>query len=157
MALDGLSRRQSAICKQNVILKIFRFCDSMIKLFQNTWKYLQISKMSGRLMHTVAVCQMTSTADREANFNVFRDLVAEAKTANASMVFFPEGCDYIASSVKESLELAESSSGEWLMKYCGVAKVSFFFVYSLTLDIFRRMTFGCHSGDCISKLTLTGN
>lgn len=130
------------------------------KLVRNLCKYLQSSKMSGRFLNTVAVCQMTSTADREANFNVFKDLVAEAKSANASMVFFPEGCDYIASSVKESLDLAEGVDGPWLSKYCSVAKVGLFFIFGLVPKFdrfFRKMTFGFRSEESILQLTLKEN
>lgn len=80
--------------------------------------------MASRSLCTVAVCQMTSTGDREANFSVCEDMIRNAKASNASMVFLPEGCDYIASSHADTLALAENEDGPFLNRYKNVAKVS---------------------------------
>ncbi|XP_055051179.2 deaminated glutathione amidase [Misgurnus anguillicaudatus] len=69
-----------------------------------------------------AVCQMTSTPDKEANFTACRRLVEQAKEGGASMVFLPEGFDYIGSSREETLQLSESLDGDIITRYTHLAK-----------------------------------
>ncbi|XP_028821278.1 deaminated glutathione amidase-like [Denticeps clupeoides] len=69
-----------------------------------------------------AVCQMTATPDKEANFSVCRDLVERAKAAGASVVFLPEGFDYIGSSREETLDLSESLAGETMGRHRQLAR-----------------------------------
>ncbi|XP_022533804.1 deaminated glutathione amidase isoform X2 [Astyanax mexicanus] len=69
-----------------------------------------------------AVCQMTSTPDKEANFTTCERLVKQAKEGRASMVFLPEGFDYIGSSREETLQLSESLQGDTISRYTKLAK-----------------------------------
>lgn len=69
-----------------------------------------------------AVCQMTATPDKEANFSVCKSLVEEAKHGGASMVFLPEGFDYIGSNRDETLSLSESLDGETVLKFTQMAR-----------------------------------
>ncbi|XP_062305636.1 deaminated glutathione amidase [Osmerus eperlanus] len=64
-----------------------------------------------------AVCQVTATPDKETNFSACRQLVKGAKEGGASMVFLPEGFDYIGSSRDETLMLSESLSGDIISRY----------------------------------------
>lgn len=69
-----------------------------------------------------AICQMTATPNKEANFSTCRKLVEEAREKGASMVFLPEGFDYIGSSREETLSLSESLAGDTIARYIKVAR-----------------------------------
>ncbi|XP_036417223.1 deaminated glutathione amidase [Colossoma macropomum] len=69
-----------------------------------------------------AVCQMTSTPDKEANFSTCKRLVEQAKDGGASMVFLPEGFDYIGSNREETLQLSESLQGDIITRHTQLAK-----------------------------------
>ncbi|XP_009301196.1 deaminated glutathione amidase isoform X2 [Danio rerio] len=69
-----------------------------------------------------AVCQMTASPDKEANFRTCTRLVEQAKVGGASMVFLPEGFDYIGSSREETLQLSESLDGETISRYTHLAR-----------------------------------
>uniref|UniRef100_A0A3B4AFW9 Deaminated glutathione amidase n=1 Tax=Periophthalmus magnuspinnatus TaxID=409849 RepID=A0A3B4AFW9_9GOBI len=69
-----------------------------------------------------AVCQMTATPDKEANFFVCKNLVEEAKQRGASMVFLPEGFDYIGSNQEETLSLSESLGEETVSRFTDMAR-----------------------------------
>ncbi|PZC76389.1 hypothetical protein B5X24_HaOG204688 [Helicoverpa armigera] len=56
----------------------------------------------------VAVCQMTSVADKAANLEVVSNLVSQAAKDNVQMLFFPEACDYICDNKNDTLSQAES-------------------------------------------------
>lgn len=69
-----------------------------------------------------AVCQMTASPDKEINFSACKRLVEGAKDGGASMVFLPEGFDYIGSSRDETLMLSESLSGDLISRYKQLAR-----------------------------------
>ncbi|KAK1797277.1 hypothetical protein P4O66_008653 [Electrophorus voltai] len=69
-----------------------------------------------------AVCQMTSTPDKEANFKVGKHLIKQAMQSGASMIFLPEGFDYIGSSQEETLELSEILDGNIISRYAHLAR-----------------------------------
>lgn len=69
-----------------------------------------------------AVCQMTSTADKDTNFSVCKRLVEAARRGGACMVFLPEAFDYIGSSRDETLALAESLTGDTISRYTQLAR-----------------------------------
>lgn len=69
-----------------------------------------------------AVCQMTATPDKAANFSACTQLVEEAKERGATMVFLPEGFDYIGSSREETLSLSEPLTGDTITQYCQLAR-----------------------------------
>ncbi|CAI5669303.1 unnamed protein product [Oreochromis niloticus] len=80
------------------------------------------NSMSGSLHPLAAVCQVTATPDKEANFSACKQLVEEAKQRGASMVFLPEGFDYIGSSREETLALSESLAGDTISRYTQLAR-----------------------------------
>ncbi|XP_035463938.1 deaminated glutathione amidase [Scophthalmus maximus] len=81
------------------------------------------NSMSTAAAHPVAaVCQATATPDKEANFSACKRLVEEAKGRGASMVFLPEGFDYIGSSREETLALSESLAGDTISRYTQLAR-----------------------------------
>ncbi|XP_034413013.1 deaminated glutathione amidase [Cyclopterus lumpus] len=80
------------------------------------------NRMSTSPRPVAAVCQMTATPDKEANFSACQQLVEEAKERGASMVFLPEGFDYIGSSQEETLSLSESLTGDTISKYTQLAR-----------------------------------
>ncbi|XP_044040516.1 deaminated glutathione amidase [Siniperca chuatsi] len=79
-------------------------------------------RMSTLPRPVAAVCQVTATPDKEANFSACKQLVEEAKERGASMVFLPEGFDYIGSSREETLSLSESLTGDTISQYAQLAR-----------------------------------
>ncbi|KAF5902812.1 nitrilase 1, partial [Clarias magur] len=69
-----------------------------------------------------AVCQIMSTSDKEANFTSCKRLIERAKEGGASMIFLPEGFDYIGSSQEETLQLSESLQGDIITRYSQLAR-----------------------------------
>ncbi|XP_011495549.1 PREDICTED: nitrilase homolog 1 [Ceratosolen solmsi marchali] len=65
----------------------------------------------------VAVCQMTSTSNKDKNFEIVCNLVAEAKKRNASVAFFPEACDYLADSTANAVSMSEPLNGCTIQRY----------------------------------------
>ncbi|KAL2079216.1 hypothetical protein ACEWY4_024960 [Coilia grayii] len=103
----------------SLILRVHR--SSICHFSRRTSSIISQCRMSSS--HPVAaVCQMTCTADKAANFAVGARLVEEAGAAGASMVFLPEGFDYIGSSLKQTLELSETLSGETITRYSELAR-----------------------------------
>ncbi|XP_070710899.1 deaminated glutathione amidase [Pempheris klunzingeri] len=80
------------------------------------------NRMSTSARPLAALCQVTATPDKEANFSACRQLVEEAKERGASMVFLPEGFDYIGSSREETLSLSESLTGDTISRYSQLAR-----------------------------------
>lgn len=77
---------------------------------------------SSSSLPVAAVCQMTATPDKEANFSAGSRLVEQAKEGGACMVFLPEGLDYIGSSREETLHLSESLDGDIISRYAHLAR-----------------------------------
>ncbi|KAM5129844.1 deaminated glutathione amidase isoform 4-T4 [Mantella aurantiaca] len=84
------------------------------------WGVLRFRKMSGNPL--IAVCQMTSTANKEDNFNAGSALIREAAAHSAAMVFLPEAFDFIGGDTQETLRLAESLEGGLVQRYAGLAR-----------------------------------
>ncbi|XP_075049342.1 deaminated glutathione amidase isoform X2 [Mixophyes fleayi] len=70
----------------------------------------------------IAVCQMTSTSDKEKNVSTCSRLIREAASRSACMVFLPEAFDYIGGSTEETLSLAETIEGDLIQRYSGLAR-----------------------------------
>lgn len=70
----------------------------------------------------IAVCQMTSTVDKEQNFAVCKALIEKANSRGVQMVFFPECFDYVGESWKHSVEMSESLDGDLMSRYKVLAK-----------------------------------
>ena len=85
-------------------------------------------RMSTLLRPVAAVCQVTATPDKKANFSACKQLVEEAKGRGASMVFLPEAFDYIGSSREETLSLSESLTGDTISQYSQLARYTHCFV-----------------------------
>ncbi|KAL0970133.1 hypothetical protein UPYG_G00237590 [Umbra pygmaea] len=79
-------------------------------------------RMSSSSHPVAAVCQVTATPDKDANFASCKRLVQAAKEGGASMVFLPEGFDYIGSSREETLDLSEDLAGDTISRYSQLAK-----------------------------------
>ncbi|XP_068108400.1 deaminated glutathione amidase isoform X2 [Hyperolius riggenbachi] len=84
--------------------------------------FRKMSSMSAASKPLIAVCQMTSTSDKESNVSTCSQLIREAATRSASMVFLPEAFDYIGSSTEETLNLAETLEGDLIQRYSRLAK-----------------------------------
>ncbi|XP_067425777.1 deaminated glutathione amidase isoform X1 [Emydura macquarii macquarii] len=70
----------------------------------------------------IAVCQLTSTPDKEQNFTSCSQLVREAAQRGACIVFLPEAFDFIGSNTQETLSLAESLEGAQIQRYTRLAR-----------------------------------
>ncbi|CAH2056156.1 unnamed protein product, partial [Iphiclides podalirius] len=55
----------------------------------------------------IAVCQMTSVADKASNLQVITKLVSDAIQDKVQMLFFPEACDYLCDNKQDTLNFAE--------------------------------------------------
>ncbi|KAM7377161.1 hypothetical protein PAMA_013780 [Pampus argenteus] len=80
------------------------------------------NRMSSSAHPVAAVCQVTATPDKEANFSACKQLVEKAKQQGACMVFLPEGFDYIGSSREETLALSESLEGDIMSRYTHLSR-----------------------------------
>uniref|UniRef100_A0A0C9QIU1 Nit1_2 protein n=1 Tax=Fopius arisanus TaxID=64838 RepID=A0A0C9QIU1_9HYME len=79
-------------------------------------------RLSSTIMNPlVAVCQMTSTADKEKNFEVVQNLVVQAKERKAQIAFFPEACDYLADNKKDIVAFSETLTGPTVSRYKALA------------------------------------
>ncbi|XP_062367315.1 deaminated glutathione amidase isoform X3 [Cinclus cinclus] len=70
----------------------------------------------------VAVVQVTSTADKEHNWQQCSALVRRAAARGARAVFLPEGFDFIGDNPQQSLELAEPLHGDIVGRYRQLAR-----------------------------------
>lgn len=99
-------------------------------------RYFHLSAMSYDKCK-IAVCQLTSTNNKEKNLSVLRKLVAQAAVQSAKVmsspskgiidaflqvVFLPEGSDYVAQSSEETRAMAESLDGNLMQQYKALAK-----------------------------------
>ncbi|KAM4714342.1 deaminated glutathione amidase isoform 2-T2 [Anableps anableps] len=80
------------------------------------------NRMSTSPTPVAAVCQVTTTPDKEANFSACKQLLEEARQRGACMVFLPEGFDYIGSSREETLSLSETLEGDTISQYTQLAR-----------------------------------
>ena len=78
------------------------------------------SNMSPR--HLIAVCQLTSTHDLEANFDVCSSMIQRAKQRTCKMVFFPECFDYVGRNKEETISMAFPEKGPYLGRFRQLAK-----------------------------------
>ncbi|XP_027849946.2 deaminated glutathione amidase [Aphis gossypii] len=70
----------------------------------------------------IAVCQITSTANKEKNYQMCKALITNAHKCGAKMVFIPESFDYIEEDKAKALEMAESLDGSLINSYKSLAK-----------------------------------
>lgn len=70
----------------------------------------------------IAVCQLTSTPDKEQNFASCSQLIQEAAQRGACVIFLPEAFDFIGSNTQETLSLAENLEGAQIQRYAGLAR-----------------------------------
>lgn len=70
----------------------------------------------------IAVGQVTSTPDKEHNFDCCSQLIREGAQRGACILFLPEAFDYVGSSTKETLGLAETLYGETVQSYASLAR-----------------------------------
>ncbi|XP_007563659.1 deaminated glutathione amidase isoform X2 [Poecilia formosa] len=80
------------------------------------------NRMSTSPNPVAAVCQVTATPDKEANFTGCKQLLEEARQRGACMVFLPEGFDYIGSSREETLSMSEPLGGDIISRYTQLAR-----------------------------------
>uniref|UniRef100_A0A1Y1MK59 CN hydrolase domain-containing protein n=1 Tax=Photinus pyralis TaxID=7054 RepID=A0A1Y1MK59_PHOPY len=73
-----------------------------------------LSQMTAK--NTAAVCQFTATSNKEANLKIVTRLVSEA-AEKAKVIFLPEACDYVGTSITETKQLAEPLDGKLMSQY----------------------------------------
>uniref|UniRef100_A0A8D8MVT8 Nitrilase and fragile histidine triad fusion protein NitFhit n=2 Tax=Culex pipiens TaxID=7175 RepID=A0A8D8MVT8_CULPI len=91
-------------------------------LLKNLIGRTMTSQASSSVPRRIAVAQMRSTNDKQHNLDQVKTIVEKAKSQNASVVFFPECCDYVGSSREETLKLSEPLTGETVGEYRKLAK-----------------------------------
>ncbi|CAH0404463.1 unnamed protein product [Chilo suppressalis] len=67
----------------------------------------RVSNSAKMTSKKIAVCQMTSVANKGENLSVVSKLVNDAARDGAQMIFFPEACDYICDNKNDIVKLAE--------------------------------------------------
>lgn len=72
--------------------------------------------------HLVAVCQLNSTNDKENNYKTASDIISQAASFGAKVVFLPECFDFIGTTKQESISAAEHLEGPTLSKYKELAR-----------------------------------
>lgn len=70
----------------------------------------------------VAVAQMTSSDDQQANFTVCETLVKDAAAKDCLMTFFPECFSFLGGSQRASIKAAQPLSGPLVAQYCDLAR-----------------------------------
>lgn len=70
----------------------------------------------------MAVCQVTSTPNKQENFKTCAELVQEAARLGACLAFLPEAFDFIARNPAETLLLSEPLNGDLLGQYSQLAR-----------------------------------
>lgn len=88
---------------------------------------LQLNTIARRNMATqekslIAVCQLSSTNDKEKNFEEAKSIVEQAAKVGAEMIFLPECFDYIGSTKHEVIDAAEPLDGPTVAKYRDLAR-----------------------------------
>ncbi|XP_076686326.1 ntrilase and fragile histidine triad fusion protein NitFhit [Andrena cerasifolii] len=72
----------------------------------------------------IAVCQMTSTNDKEKNLQTVSELAAKAKSRSACIAFLPEACDYLADNKKDTIAMAQPLNGPIVASYKEIARAN---------------------------------
>lgn len=110
----------------NFTLKLFKsvnyhkyFKDKFIKMSTVSFSTSDAEIMSSQResKHKIAVCQLTCKENKDENFKICKDLITEAKSKGAEMVFLPEACDYIEKSTMASIEKGETLDGDFINQY----------------------------------------
>ena len=70
----------------------------------------------------MAVCQVTSTPDKQQNFKTCAELVREAARLGACLAFLPEAFDFIGRDPEETLRLSEPLGGKIWGEYTQLAR-----------------------------------
>ncbi|XP_068621963.1 nitrilase and fragile histidine triad fusion protein NitFhit [Battus philenor] len=70
-------------------------------------KCLRKFSQSSMSLKRIAVCQMTSVAEKATNLQVVSKLISDASNEDVQMLFFPEACDYLCDNKKDTLNSAE--------------------------------------------------
>ncbi|XP_071816789.1 deaminated glutathione amidase-like [Apostichopus japonicus] len=69
------------------------------------------------LSNLIAVCQLACRSDKDKNREDCKQLVTKAAKSGAKMVFLPEGTDYLADTIEESMKLVEPMDGPTVKYY----------------------------------------
>ncbi|XP_054160837.1 deaminated glutathione amidase-like isoform X2 [Oppia nitens] len=81
-----------------------------------------MSTESSRTKSLIAVCQLTSTDDKEKNFNVAENLIRSAAGIGCQMVFLPECFDMICETREKTMANTEPIDGPIVSRYRQLAK-----------------------------------
>jgi predicted amidohydrolase len=73
------------------------------------------------MKQVIAVAQMCSGDDIEANFQIVESLCAHAKVCGAALVCFPENFAFMAKTANDGAKMAESLTGPLFSRYAALA------------------------------------
>lgn len=103
--------------------KSYPFCSLKLSFNSRTNNFMKMSTKSGDNKKTfIAVCQLTSTEDKEKNFRTAEGLIRSAADMGCRMVFLPECFDMICETRQQTMANTEPIDGPTITKYKQLAK-----------------------------------
>ncbi|XP_065279971.1 nitrilase and fragile histidine triad fusion protein NitFhit isoform X3 [Dermacentor albipictus] len=88
-----------------------KFCELIVRSLVRPSAARKMFSTSSSNGNLIAVCQVTSTSDKAANFETCSALIQKARERGAQVVFLPEAVDFIAEKKAQAYELAEPLDG----------------------------------------------
>lgn len=110
------SRRYSGLSSQ--IIRYTRSISTSLSALTSPVDQSTPTSMSTK----VAVAQMTSTSNTDANFSTIQTLTKQAKQQGCSMIFFPENFNFLGHHFTESLKIAQPLDGAFVQRYRQLAR-----------------------------------
>lgn len=110
----------------DIISLRLRFCVTALSAFDYLLVVLIHSlwffNFQKREMTRAAIIQLCSGADKLANFATYSTFIAQAAAQQCKIAFLPEAFDFVGTSAKETLSLAEGLQGELMGKLSAIAR-----------------------------------
>ncbi|XP_065279969.1 deaminated glutathione amidase isoform X1 [Dermacentor albipictus] len=99
-----------------------KFCELIVRSLVRPSAARKMFSTSSSNGNLIAVCQVTSTSDKAANFETCSALIQKARERGAQVVFLPEAVDFIAEKKAQAYELAEPLDGPIVTRYKELAR-----------------------------------
>lgn len=122
--MTGLFIQKPAQILTKILLRATRGPLTKVVFDIPPYRISRMSRTASPAKPLIAVCQMTSTSDKEQNFATCSQLIHEAARRGASMIFLPENFDYVGRSTEETLNQAETLEGDLMERYSNLARES---------------------------------
>jgi hypothetical protein len=115
--LQALMLRCTLLSRISVISILNSKPNAYLIAFMNTKATDTSTAIPSRGKHKIAVCQITCKSSKSENFETCKQLIVDAHKQGAEMIFLPEACDYIESSVQASVAKGEKLDGDFINGY----------------------------------------